>query len=166
MRLAPLRAARAIVPRLLPGLGWALLAWDLYDLWRWWMQQGQQSNHASSGDCAADPNNGKPHAFAWREGLGCYSQIPHPFNEGPYDTIPPYSRFYPYLFYSAMLYGPRTYNEWKDIKWWYYPDGWNGVYPNAVPEPQIVPLPPGMPEDNPYPYPFAPQPFPFTPPLS
>jgi len=165
MRLAPLRAARAIVPRLLPGLGWALLAWDLYDLWRWWAQQGQQSNHTSSGGCGQDPTNGRPSAFGWREGSGCYSQIPHPFNEGPYDTIPPYSRFYPFLFYSAMLYGPPIYNEWKDIKWWYYPNGWNGVNPLEDPAPQITPLPPGMPEDNPYPYPFAPQPFPFTPPL-
>lgn len=163
-RLFPRMAGRAI-GRIIPILGLALLAYDLWSLWRW-LQEGQGSNHASSGDCGADPNNGKPHAFAWREGFGCYSQIPHPFNEGPYDTIPPYSRFYPVLVYSAMLYGPPIYNEWKDIKWWYYPNGFNGVNP-LEPAPDVsVPFPAQQPDPwyipwfDPFVPPLLPQPRP------
>lgn len=38
-RGAARRLLRGLAPRLIPGLGLALLAWDAYELYQWWMQK-------------------------------------------------------------------------------------------------------------------------------
>lgn len=182
--LAPQKLPRPSVARLLPRmagrlvpiLGWALLAWELYELWRW-LRQGQQPNFGSTGTCYPEPNNGKPHAYSWRSGVSCLPSQPHPLNFGPYDFVPPGGGGgQPILVRSAMLFGPAAwqpgnptnFNEWRDIQWWWYPTPFNGVDP-AIPSqiptyiPAFEPDPDFHPWLEPFVPPFMPQPAPLVP---
>jgi len=40
---------RGLAPRLVPGLGWALLAWDAYELYQWWTQEREDYSLAAGG---------------------------------------------------------------------------------------------------------------------
>lgn len=43
------RLLRGLAPRLIPGFGWGLFAWDLYEAYQWWMQQSEGVDLASGG---------------------------------------------------------------------------------------------------------------------
>jgi len=164
-RLFPGLAGRTI-GRLIPLFGIALLAYDLWQLWQW-LQQGQNSNHASEGVCVPESGFINPtnptDRWGWRGPPLLCANNPGP-GIGLPTSIPPYTTGYPYLFLMHLAYFSTQ--EIQDHRWWYYPDGWNGVNPlESVPDqpryiPSFQPDPWYIPWFDPFVPPLLPQPRP------
>lgn len=163
-RRAPLQIARRILPRLLPGLGWALLASDLYDLWQWWRDQVPGDDPLRQQTCNEVEEPHRRKVYDWRRFPGCFTFQPvtHP----GYDVIPARtSNLNRWLFqWQQGGTGVPSSTRFNTLRCWDYGNIPVGSVPNPFPVDRPVPMVP-MPEDNPYPYPFAPEPFPFHPPL-
>lgn len=154
--------------RLHPLINFGLWAWTGYELWQWWQQQG----------LPATPNGGYLHCqgprpprrvkYGWARFSICATYQPPPPND--YDVIPPrpkgVSGNWLIQWEQSGIAPKYSTTRFDTVQQWYYGNTVPvGGVPNPFPEPDIpfVVLPP---EENPYPYPFAPPPYPATPPLT
>lgn len=147
---APL--AGRIAGRLLPILGWAMLAWELYELWRWWQSQAEPE-WSGSGVCVPVSGFRNPQyptdRYTWRGTSACGAN-PGPAGSYTVGAFPPYKSNYPFLFLRHLAY--TSTNQHQDHRWWYYPSPPTGPLPTfenpfPVGDPVPVPIaPPALPE--------------------
>lgn len=157
-----------LLGRLLPFIGWMLLAYDLWELYQWYMRNNQ-SNYAGQGVCVPEANWINPlyptNRWGWRSSSNCGP------NPGPGVGLPtsipaqPFGSNYLFLHHLAFM----STQEIQDFRWWYYPTPWDGKNPldgGMIPMP--IPLERPVPEEWWDPMtlpPLGPMPRPVSPPV-
>lgn len=158
-RKAAGKLARGLMPRLVPGLGWGLMAWDAWEAYDWYMRPGPEgtpeyTNHIV---CRTGPSNptlpGPRYCFTGSD--RCVTQAPFPNTE--WHT----TRKWYWKWWTTSV----SRNRYETLEGWYFPNPPSEPLegdPTPLPgEPVITP----QPGELPYPFPYSPTPFPVHPPL-